>query len=51
MKLLEKLQSPLALVVQGFVVGACLFLLFEPLSSAATSSPSAAGSVLSDLQV
>ncbi len=51
MKLLKMLQSPLALVVQGFVAGGFLFFAVQPLSGGDASPPRATGSVLSTLQV
>ena len=51
MKLSNKLQSPGALVLQGFLVGAVVFFTLQPLSGADTAPPSpGAGSVLSDIQ-
>jgi hypothetical protein len=51
MKLSNKLQSPAALVLQGFLVGAAVFFTLQPLSGADTAPPPAAApSVLSDIQ-
>ena len=54
MKLLKKMDSPMALVVQGFVAGAVLFFTLQPLAGADREPPSAAageGSVLESLQI
>ncbi|HEV2865957.1 MAG TPA: hypothetical protein VGX37_05540 [Allosphingosinicella sp.] len=47
----HKLQSPFALALQGFVVGAFLFFVLHPLASTGPAPARAAGeSVLADLQ-
>lgn len=52
MKIWKKLQSPFALVIQGFMVGALLFVTVQPLSDADRAAPaSAGGSMLENLQV
>ena len=52
MKLWNKLQSPGALVIEGFLLGALLFLTLEPLGTADEPvTPAAAESVLSTLEV
>ena len=51
MKLSKKLQSPFALVVQGFLMGAFLFFAVQPLTGTEPAPPPAGESVLSDLQV
>lgn len=53
MKLWKKMESPMALIVQGFVAGAVLFFTLQPLASADRAPPSGTGggSVLENLQV
>ena len=53
MKFWKKMESPTALIVQGFVAGAVLFFTLQPLAFADREPPSAAGegSVLESLQV
>lgn len=52
MKLRKKLQSPSALVLQGFVAGAIMFLTLEPLGPGEPPpTPAAGDSVLATLQV
>ena len=53
MKLWKKMDSPLALIVQGFAAGAILFFTLQPLAGADRQPPSAAGegSVLEGLQI
>ncbi len=46
----KKLQSPLALTLQGFLAGALLFFTVHPLAVTETAPPPPAGpSVLADL--
>ena len=49
----KKLQSPVALVVQGFVAGGILFFTLQPIAKAEreAATPSNEPSVLSTLQV
>ena len=53
MKLWKKMESPLALVVQGFVAGAVLFFTLQPIAGADREPPNTAGegSVLESLQI
>jgi hypothetical protein len=53
MRLSKTLQSPVALVVQGFVAGGILFFTLQPIAAAEREAPapSNAPSVLSTLQV
>ena len=53
MKLSKKLESPLALIVQGFAAGAILFFTLQPLAGADRQPPSSPseGSVLETLRV
>lgn len=51
MKFSNKLQSPAALVAQGFLVGALVFFTLQPLSGADTAPPPPAmESVLADIE-
>jgi hypothetical protein len=52
MKLRDRLQSPLALVLQGFAAGALLFFGLQPSggSAPAPAPPASDGSVLDSLQ-
>ena len=48
----KKLQSPTALVAQGFIAGGILFFTLQPVAQAERESPQPSGvSVLSTLQV
>lgn len=53
MRLSKTLQSPVALVVQGFVAGGILFFTLQPIALAEREAPAPAQteSVLSTLQV
>ena len=53
MRLSKTLQSPVALVVQGFVAGGILFFTLQPIAQAEREAPAPAQteSVLSTLQV
>ena len=53
MKLWKSLQSPFALTLQGFAIGAFLFFTVHPLSAVSqpAENPPAAESVLSGLEV
>ena len=53
MKLPKKLQSPVALVLEGFVAGGILFFTLQPLERAQREAPAdaPAESVLSTLEV
>ena len=53
MNLLSKLQSPVALILQGFVAGALLFFAFGPIGGGgrAPASTVGGGSVLATLQM
>ena len=53
MKLSKTLQSPVALIVEGFVAGGILFFTLQPLERAQREAPAPAPaeSVLSTLQV
>lgn len=53
MKLWTTLQSPVALILQGFVAGGILFFTLQPLANAdrEPSSATGGGSVISTLQV
>ena len=52
MNVWSKLQSPIALALQGFVAGGILFFTLQPLAGADREPPSTSGgSVLSTLQV
>ena len=50
-KLWKRLQSPFALVVEGFIVGCVLFLTLQPLESEPAPVPTGGGSMLSSLRV
>jgi hypothetical protein len=52
MKLSKTLQSPVALVVQGFVAGGILFFTLQPIAKADREAPAPAAteSVLSSLE-
>ena len=52
MKIWKKMESPLALIVQGFVAGAVLFVTLQPLAVADRESQGTSeGSVLESLKV
>jgi hypothetical protein len=53
MKLSKTLQSPVALVVQGFVAGGILFFTLQPIARADREAPApvAGESVLATLEV
>lgn len=50
-RLWRRLQSPFALVVQGFIVGCVLFFTLQPLDSEPAPVPTGGGSMLSNLEL
>lgn len=50
MKLPTKLHSPIALAVQGFLLGAALLFTLDPLAADERPAPAPTGSVLDGLQ-
>ena len=50
MKMGKTLQTPLALVLQGFAMGAVLFLTLDPFAATAPPPPPAGESILAGVE-